>query len=315
MRVTVLGATGGIGRAVTTELVARDHDVVTVNRSGSGDVAGVVERRAADLQDAAGTARAVAGSDVVVLAAQPPYPQWASHWPRMLAHTIAATEATDARLVFTDNLYAYAPATGPVTEDSPEHATDAKGALRRQLGARLLDAHRTGRVRATIGRFSDYYGPHGTNSALYLLAIAPALRGRTMRGLADLDQPHTFHYLPDAARGFATLVERPEADGRLWILPAAPAITQRELFDLVNARLDRPVRMATLGAAALRLAGLVRPMARETRSVLVQYDRPWVVDAARFTEAFGAVGTTPHDRAVAETVAWFRTRASDPAVA
>lgn len=33
MRITVLGATGGIGRAVTLELAARGHDVTAASRS------------------------------------------------------------------------------------------------------------------------------------------------------------------------------------------------------------------------------------------------------------------------------------------
>lgn len=312
MRITVLGATGGIGRAVTDELVSRGHDVVAVNRSGNGDIPGVVDHRAADLHDRAATTQAVAGSDVVVLAAQPPYPQWVDQWPTMLDHALAATGAAGARLVFTDNLYAYAPADAPLTEDSPEHATDMKGALRRRLGRRLLDAHRSGQIRAAIGRFSDYYGPRGINGTPYILGIDAGLRGRKMRGLVDLDQPHTYHYLPDAARGFATLVEHPGADGRVWMLPAAAPITQRTLLGLVNDHLDVPVRIGVVSPLMLRLAGLRDPMVRETRSVTAQFDRPWVVDATRFVDAFGAVGVTPHQQAVAETVAWFRAQAPAP---
>ncbi|HSK96161.1 MAG TPA: NAD-dependent epimerase/dehydratase family protein, partial [Euzebyales bacterium] len=233
MRITVLGASGGTGRAVTHELAGRGHTVTAVSRSGTADVPDGVARLAADLSVPDEARRACAGADVVVLAAQPPYQDWVEQWPPLLRTVMAATAAAGARLVFVDNLYAYAPATGPLRETSPEHATDHKGVLRRELGHMLLAASERGEPRATIGRFSDYYGPGGFHSGLYMVGIAPALRGMAPRGLYDLDQPHTFHYLPDAARGFAELVERPEADGRVWLLPAAPPITQRELLGLV----------------------------------------------------------------------------------
>ena len=307
MHTTVLGASGGIGRAVALELVARGHDVTGSNRAGDVDLPGVTPL-AADLLDADDARRACAGADVVVLAAQPPYPRWLADWPPMLEHVLAGCAASGARLVLTDNLYAHAPATGTLTPASPEHATDPKGALRRRLAERLRTAHDAGGVATAIGRFSDYYGPGGTNSGLYVLGIEPVLRGRRPRGLVDLDQPHTFHYLPDAARGFATLVEQDAAYGRTWMLPAAPATTQRELLTLVQHEAGQGARRGpgTITPAMLRLGGLFDPMVRESRSVVVQYDRPWVTDAAAFEAAFGTVEVTPHARAVAETVAWFR---------
>lgn len=306
--VTVLGASGGIGNAITRELAARGHAVTAVNRSGDADVPAGVIRRAGDLATVEGARRAIGQADVVVMAAQPPYPQWVSQFPALVDHVIAATGAAQARLVFVDNLYMYAPADGVITERSHEHATDAKGRLRREMGHALLRAHARGRLPVSVGRFSDYYGPGGTNSILSIMGIAAGMRGRTMRGLVDLDQPHTFHYLPDAARGFATLVEDSRGDGRVWILPAAPATTQRDLFALINANLPSPVRVGTITPAMLWLAGLFNPLIRETRSVVVQFDRPWVVDGSRFESVFGRFDATPHREAVATTLAWFRGR-------
>jgi hypothetical protein len=57
----------------------------------------------------------------------------------------------------------------------------------------------------------------------------------------------------------------------------------------------------------LRIAGLFNAQLRESLSTAPQYDRPWVVDATRFVETFGPITTTPHDQAIAETIAWCRT--------
>lgn len=99
-----------------------------------------------------------------------------------------------------------------------------------------------GELRVTLGRFADYYGPVEGSSLVNQLLLGPASRGRTPRTFIADDQPHTFHAPTDAGRGFATLVEDERADGRTWILPAAPAITQAEVVALAADALGRPLR-------------------------------------------------------------------------
>lgn len=305
MRITVIGATGGIGGALTRELVDRGHDVTAVSRRGGGPPG--ARPVTADITDHVQAKQVCADSDVVVMAAQPPYHRWRDEFPEQIAAVVAGAGAAAARLVFSDNLYMYAPAGGPITEQSPEHATDEKGRLRARLARRLLEAHARGQVRVSIGRLSDYYGPGGANSTVHALGITPALAGRRPRGVADLDQPHTFHYLPDAARGLARLVEDERADGAVWLLPAATPVTQRRLLSLVAEAAGVAAGPGVVRPWMLRAAGLVSPLVRETRSVVPQFDGPWIVDAGRFTETFGPVEVTDHRDAVPATVAAVRT--------
>lgn len=309
--VTVLGATGGAGRAIVRELAARGHHVRAAARSveAAGWPDGV-HPVPTDLLDPVAAGAACAGADVVVMAAQVPYAAWPTTLPRMVDAAVDAAAGAGARLVMVDNLYMYGSPGTPISEATPEAATTAKGRLRRQLGERLLAAHRDGRLPVSIGRFSDYYGPGGENSLLYQLGIARALAGTAPRAFVDPDQPHTFHYLPDAARGFATLVERPDADGRAWILPAAPAVTQRQLLTMVSEVVGRPPKLSRVSPLMLRLAGLVVAQLREAREVIEQFDRPYTIDATAFETELGPVATTPHTEAVAETVAWFDARRS-----
>jgi nucleoside-diphosphate-sugar epimerase len=71
--------------------------------------------------------------------------------------------AAGARLVYADNLYAYGPVDGPITEDLPAQATTNKGRIRALMAERLLAAHHSGTLQVAIGRSSDYYGPGGAN--------------------------------------------------------------------------------------------------------------------------------------------------------
>jgi nucleoside-diphosphate-sugar epimerase len=307
MRTTVLGATGGIGRALVEELAARGHAVTAASRSITpADLPAGVTARPTDLRDRDQARAACVGADVVVMAAQVPYPRWATELPPLVEAALDAAEHADARLVMVDNLYAYGSPGTPIGVATPEAATSRKGTLRRELGQHLLDAHRRGRVRVTIGRFSDYYGPGGTHSLVYQVMLAPALAGRTARAYIAGDQPHTFHYLPDAARGFATLVEEPEADGRTWILPAAPAITQEGLLDLLEDAIGIPLRRGRITVPMLWVAGLFDARLREARELTDQWDRPYVTDASAFEATFGPLEITDHRTATARSVAAFR---------
>ncbi len=310
MNVTVLGAAGGAGQAIAAELAARGHEVTAVTRGGTTPASVGIEPAAADLYDLPATRAVCEGADVVVLAASPPYHAWAGNFDRMLDTVLGAVAAVGARLVFVDNLYMYGPADGPISEGSPEHAT-GKGELRRHLARRILADER---LPASIGRFSDYYGPGGTNSFLHRMFLEPALAGKPMQILLADDQPHTFHYLPDVARGFATLVERTEADGRAWILPAAPPLTQGQVADTVNGLLPEPVKVSRIGPAMLAVASVFSRQAREGRKVAHQFDRPWIIDATAFETAFGPIEVTDHDTALRHTLAWQQqaTAASEP---
>jgi nucleoside-diphosphate-sugar epimerase len=316
VRITVLGATGGIGRATTTELVARGHDVTASSRSISeADSPAGARPSPADLTDASSTAAVVRGADVVVMAAQVPYPRWHTELLPLFDGVLEATADAGARLVVIDNLYAYGVPEGPITDATPETTTTRKGALRRELGRRLLAAHADGRARVTIGRFSDYFGPRGTNSLIHQLGVARVVAGKAPQAFIDADQLHTFAYLPDAARGFATLTERPDADGRSWILPATEAVTQRELLTELAGLAGLGPKVGRITPPMLWAAGLFDPQLRETREMTDAFARPYVTRADDFEAAFGPVALTPHRDALAATLAAAREHDAPGAVA
>jgi nucleoside-diphosphate-sugar epimerase len=314
----VLGATGGVGAALTAELVRRGHAVRAVSRSGRSAVPGA-DPVAADLTDPAALAAALEGAAVVHHAAQPAYTRWPEEFPAMTRRVVDATAAAGARLVVVDNLYMYGPVPGgygpgtphgPLIEGTPERATGRKGAVRAAMSRDLLQAHRSGRLSVTIGRLADYHGPGGLNSSVGERLFAGALAGRPAQWLGGLDHPHSFTYLPDAARALATLADQPDAaSGRVWHLPVAPPVTPRDFIRLVNEAAGVPDRVRVVPAWVVAAAGRVIPIARELAELAYQVDRPFVVDDSRYRAEFGDVEPTPHADAVGATLAWFTERA------
>src|SRR5215468_5213342 len=308
----VFGATGAIGSAVVGELVRAGRQVRAVSRGGQApDGARGV---AADASDPAQAARAAAGASVIYHCASPPYTQWPELFPALTSSILGAAESSGAKLVLADNLYAYGPVDGPLREDLPAAARGPKGRIRAEMAAGLLAAHREGRARVVIGRASDYYGPHGTGSTAGETVFGRILAGHKPQWTGRLDQPHTFQYLPDIARGLLVLAGRREADGQVWHLPAAAPLTAQQFFDMIAKAAGQPlpVHASIASPALLTVAGIFSPLLREMRETTYQFRAPFVIDPSKFQAAFGRLEPTPHRDAVPRTVAWYGSRLRRP---
>ncbi|HYO42499.1 MAG TPA: NAD-dependent epimerase/dehydratase family protein [Candidatus Limnocylindrales bacterium] len=300
----VVGA-GPVGRALIGELAGRGLRVRVVARHGVPGLPAGVETQHADITDHAAAGRATASAAVVYHAASAPYHRWPELLPSLLRGVIAGARAAGARLVYADNLYAYGPVDGPLTEDLPSCAEGPNGHVRALLADQLLDAHARGSVRVAIGRASDFYGPWGRQSTAGERLFVPALRGKATQVLGDPDMPHTYTYLGDFARGLATLGTHDEAFGQVWHLPSAETLTTRAFVELVYQAAGNPSKLSVMSPVLLRLLALASPMLKAVREQQYQRDRSWVVDHTKFARAFGAE-VTPHADAIASTLAWWR---------
>lgn len=301
----VVAGAGPLGLAIVEQLTAAGHGVRLIARGGAPEAPEPVEVVPADLADPNDARRAFEGAAVVYHCANPPYAKWPELHPPLMRGVIAGAEAVGAKLVFGDNLYAYGPVHGPLTEDLPAAARGANGRTRAEIARMLLEAHEQGRVRATIGRGSDYVGPRCVLSTAGARVFANLLRGRPAQVLGDPDIPHAVTYIEDFARALVVLGDRDEALGGVWHVPTPPAVPMRRLVEMAAAEAGIDPKLRAAPRWALALASLFDPTVRAVREQLYQSERPWIVDSTRFESAFG-LGPTPLEDAVAATVRWFR---------
>lgn len=301
----VFGAGSGLGAEIARQYVQQGRPVRGVTRTGKGIPAGV-DSHLADLMDRQAAIDSCRGASTIHLAANVAYPDWLSAFPTMVANGIAAAEASNAKLVFTDNLYAYGPVDGPVDEGTVERPQGPKEKLRAELGHTLLDAHAHGRARVTIGRVSDYYGPDARMSLPDELIIEPLARGRNPMWFAPLGMPHTFAYSIDTAKALVILGDDPRADGRIFHTPAAETLSVSEFIKLagaVSGRVRRPIR---LPATMIRVMALFDRRLRGYGELDHQRTSPWVIDHSAFDHTFGALPVTSHEAAIKHTIKWYR---------
>ncbi|MDH3425136.1 MAG: NAD(P)H-binding protein [Acidimicrobiia bacterium] len=304
--VHVVFGTGPVGLATVDLLAAQGHHVRAVNRSGRAEVPAGVEVRGGDATDSAFSVDAAKGAAVVYQCLNPPYTKWPELFPALQAGVLDGAAAAGAKLVAMDNLYMYGPTMGAaITEDVPYAAIGKKGRTRAKMAQDLLEAHRMGKARVAIGRASDYFGPRGLLSAMGERVFYPALAGKKAQVMGDPNQPHTYSYIPDIAKGLVILGERAEADGEAWHLPNAPALTTSQLIEQVYAAAGTEPGLSAMPRFMVSLIGLFNGTVRELKEMLYEFEDPYVVDSAKFQKAFGD-HATPLSESIPATVEWFR---------
>jgi nucleoside-diphosphate-sugar epimerase len=303
----VFGA-GQVGVSLAARLAGLGVAVRAVSRHRPAFLADSVDWRAADATDAEAAADAAKGAKVIYQCLNAPYTQWPNLFPPLQHGVLLAAERTGALLVSLENLYGYGPTGGrPMTEDLALAATTSKGRTRAAMTAELFAAAESGRVRVAVGRASDFFGPGVTDSAVGSRVFGNAVAAKRADFIGNPDVAHTYSYVPDMAAGLATLGTDERAVGQVWHLPGPETVTTRALVDLVAGEVNHPVGVRKVPKFAVRALGLVSPMMRELAEMAYEFEEPFVLDTSKFQSTFESA-TTPLAAAVAETIAWYRTK-------
>ncbi|MCE9575234.1 MAG: NAD-dependent epimerase/dehydratase family protein [Deltaproteobacteria bacterium] len=300
----VLGA-GQIGARLARVLVARGHRVRVVQRTAAPPAPGT-EHLAGDLTDLGFAAAAGRGARVVYDCMNPPYHAWSRELLALGRGSLHAATTAGAKLVALDCLYMYGRPTGPMAEDAPRAPCSRKGALRVELEALRLEAHRRGDAPVAIGRASDFFGPALPFSGWSERFFQRIFAGKPGECMGDPDQPHSYTFVDDIARALATLGARPEGVG-VWHLPTAPAESTRAITRRLGAALGLRAEVARVPRWMLRATGVFSPFMREVVEMTYQWEAPFVIDDRRYVATFGEQATSLDD-AVAVTAAWAAAR-------
>jgi len=305
----VVFGSGPLGKWTARELVKQGKTVRMVNHSGIADrLPEGVELVAGNAFDAAKNTAVTRGAAVIYQCAQPRYYEWVEKFPAMQAAIVTAAAANSARLVVGDNLYMYGDTRGvPIREDLPYQPHTRKGKLRAEMANAILEAHKSGKIQAAIGRASNFFGPDDHTVTDY--AIYPAVTGKSANLLGRVDQPHTFSYVADFGRLLATLGMHEAAFGQVWFTPSNPPVTQKELIGMLEDELGHPVRTMVAGAGMMRFLGLFNREMAETVEMMYEWTGPFVVDTTKAEKAFGWKATPLKD-ALHATLDWCRQRAA-----
>lgn len=305
----VIFGTGALGKWTARELVRLGRQVRMVSHSGKADarIPAGVEIVQGDAYNIKSNMDVTRGAAAVYQCAQPLYHEWAEKFPPMQKAILEAVVANEAKFIVGDNLYMYGDTNGqPIREEMPYQPHTKKGRVRAEMASAVMEAHRAGKVRAAIGRASNFFGPD--DNAVTSYAIRPALAGKSVNLLGRTDQPHTFSYIADFGKLLATLGTREDTLGQVWFTPSPAPVTQVELVKIMEEALGQKVKYMAAGKIMMSMLGLFIPAMRESVEMLYEWEKPFIMDSSKAEKAFGWKGTPLKD-AMQATIEWCKSDA------
>lgn len=302
---TILGSTGQIGTELAKALRAEFTTEVRLVSRSPHQVHEDDQRVSANLLDAQQTMNAVAGSEVAYFTAGLPLNTklWEQQFPVMVGNVVEACAAHGVKLVFFDNTYMYPQTSAPQVEGIKFQPNGRKGRVRAQLAKMVDEAIADHRIEAMICRAPEFYGPGKTQSITNNTVLDKVKAGQPARVFLRDDTQRTLIYSPDASRAMALLGNTPDAYGQTWHLPCDDARpTYRQMIQALEHILERHVAYKLLKKWQLMLAGLVRPILRETWELLPRYadDHTFVSD--KFKQRFPHFSVTPYREGLEKTL-------------
>jgi nucleoside-diphosphate-sugar epimerase len=307
----LFGAAGAIGRSVAEELRHRGIAYRVVGRQlhrlqaefGHDPLAEIATW---DPDDPRSIRAAAHDVETLVYLVGVPYDHFELH-PVLIEKTLqGAVEAGVKQFVLIGTVYPYGlPQSDRVSEQHPRNPHTFKGRMRKEQEDRLLSAHAAGRIRGTILRLPDFYGPGVEASYLHSLFQAAA-KGGTANMIGPLDTPHEFVFVPDVGPVLLDLAARQEAYGAWWNFAGAGAITQRQIADEVFRLAGRPPRIRVAGKPTLRVLGLFNPLIREVVEMHYLLTTPVLLDDTALHRLLGTVHKTSYAEGIRQTLGWYR---------
>jgi nucleoside-diphosphate-sugar epimerase len=306
-KTVLLGATGAIGESIAAELRKRDERYRAVGRDraslertfGSDPLA---EIAVWNPDDVSSVRAALRGADAIVYLVGVPYNHFELHPVLMRQALDAAIAEGVGQMLLVGTVYPYGRAQQtPAREDHPREPHTFKGKMRKQQEDLLLEADAAGKIRGTVLRLPDFYGPRVKNSFLDGVFNAAA-KGGTANLIAPIDRPHQFVYVPDVGPVVLDLLRHPEAHGRWWDLAGDDTPSMQEIVAMVGQLAGKPIKTRAVGLGMVRVIGLFQPIMRELVEMNYLLTEPLILDDSALRTLLGNVKTTPLEEGLRQSL-------------
>jgi nucleoside-diphosphate-sugar epimerase len=306
--IALIGASGSLGKSITSALSARNKPYRVIGRSESSlratfgnDPHATITTWNPDASDS--VRQALEGIDTAIYMVGVNYWQFELH-PQLMTKTLdGAIAAGVKKLLLIGTVYPFGkPQAARVHEDHPRQPHTFKGRMRKEQEDLVLAAHATGKIQSAILRLPDFYGP-GVDKSFLWSAFQAAKTGKRAQLVGPIDTPHEFVYLPDAGVTIERLIAEPRAWGSAWNLGGAGVTSTRAMADEIFAQAGRKPKYTVAGKTMLRIFGLFQPMVRELVEMHYLQTSPVILDDTRLKNLLGELPKTPYKEGIRQTLA------------
>ncbi|MHA2170794.1 MAG: NmrA family NAD(P)-binding protein [Candidatus Kariarchaeaceae archaeon] len=311
----VLGATGGIGKAVTDALIFRNINTKILVRSQKKYLSlypdeklpGRVSVVEGELDSNLALATALEYADTVFVCFNTSFRHWSKKMPKWIARVADLSAALQARIIFPGNIYNFGATDAlRITEEHPQDAHTRKGQLRIALEQRLIRSALEG-ASLTILRFPDFFGPAVTTHPVSSV-FHSALSQKRCSWYGDPYNQHEFISTIDAGEVMVQAALEPKAADTVLHVGGYESITAHEFIKLVYEEVhsDLSNHYTIIPEWKLRLTGLLKRDISELSEMLYLYRGSMILDSSKYEQIVGPRPVRPFSETIKETVNWYK---------
>ncbi len=304
----VLGATGGTGQVIVSELLDRGIEVIAFGRSENKlkalakkhDFKQGLSYKLGDIFDYQTIIDAAKDADVIFQCANVQYQEMEEKLHLLGESVMKAADIMRKKIVIVDGIYVYGHQVAKGDENHPQHPHTKKGKIRVAF-EHLIFSNKWENVKALIVRLPDYYGPTSQNSYLQ-----PTLEGmaaqKTSFFIGNLKTPQEYVYLPDAAKMIVNIAEKDDAYGENWNIPGAGLISGKQIVQIARKVTGNRKMVIPLNKNVIRFIGLFDPFMREIVEIMYLTKEGFVLNGEKYEERIGEISATPFKNGLEETL-------------
>ncbi|WP_040979435.1 SDR family oxidoreductase [Oceanobacillus jeddahense] len=304
----VLGATGGTGQVMVSELLDRGVGVIAFGRSQNKLEALITEHdhhvnliyKRGDIFDYQTIVDAAKDADVIFQCANVKYQEMAEKLIPLGESVMKAADTLGKRIVIVDGIYVYGHQVAKGDENHPQHPHTKKGKLRVAF-EQLIFSGKWKRAKALIVRLPDYYGPTSQNSYLQPTLDGMAA-GKTSIFIGNLKTPREYVYLPDAAKMIVNIADKDDSYGENWNIPGAGLISGKEMIRIAREVTGDRKAVIPLTKNVIRVIGLFDVFMREIVEIMYLTKEGFILSGEKYEKRIGAVPVTPFQKGLEETL-------------
>ncbi|MCM3674802.1 SDR family NAD(P)-dependent oxidoreductase [Peribacillus simplex] len=304
----VLGATGGSGQVIVSELLSRGKEVIAFGRSESKleqlmkehDHSQQLTYRIGDIFDYKTIVEAAEDAEVIFQCANVPYQEMALRLLSLGESVMKAADILGKKIVIVDGIYVYGHQVAKGDENHPKQPHTKKGKIRVEF-EKLIFSQKWKNAKALIVRLPDYYGATSQNS--YLQPTLNGLAANKMTVfIGDLKTPREYVYLPDAAKMIVEIAEKDDSYGEDWNIPGPGLISGNEIIQIARQVTGQKKIVIPLTKNIIQMLGFFNPFMKEVVEIMYLTKEGFILDGEKYENRIGSIPKTPYKEGMEETL-------------
>lgn len=312
----VLGASGGLGKAVVDALIYRNistkilvRDIDKFKALYSDNLPGRVNVITGDLDSNQALATACEYVDTIFACFDAPLQNWSTDKIRWISRVAEIASALNANIVYPGNIYNFGhveSATNPLNEEAQQLSHIEIGKLSIAMEYRLAKAAMEGAT-LTIARLPTLFGPAIQNKYISSIFIN-ALRNERSQIYGDSSIKHNFMFTKDAGEALVRMALETQLRDAIIHVSGNSPIKYAELINLIykQAKSDLEIPFIKISSWKSMIRGIFSKETSALNDLKYLYDEEILLDGSKFTKFIPDMVFTEHEEAINQTLDWYK---------